>query len=158
QLNKQINTVTERYPRYSEQFMNLLLAQWEKSQEAFRSWCHREYQNIYKLPVDKSIWGVWEHAKEVSLSVLFERKHYYKHVKLDWPLRLASMLVTPLEFLERQSVYKTYCPGCLFHSRTLLCGGDPPDRTGLVHFGKHFYWLCQQHIDEFLKVPEKFLP
>ncbi|KYB25398.1 hypothetical protein TcasGA2_TC034458 [Tribolium castaneum] len=147
-----------KYPQYSQRFVRHLYNEWEKSQELFRIWCDREYQNIYKVAVDRSIWGVWEQAKIVTLSVMFERKHYYQHIKADWPLRLANMLVTPFEFLERRSGYKTFCPGCLFYFRKLTNGGDPPDRTGLVQYLSHFYWLCQEHIEDFLKNPDVFLP
>jgi adenylate/nucleoside-diphosphate kinase len=155
---KQAATPNNKYPQYSQRFIRHLLEEWKKTKEEFRVWCDKEYQNIFKLPVDRCIWGVWNQAKEVTLSVMFERKHYYKHVKSDWPLRLANMIVTPLEFLERQSGYKTYCPACLYYSRTLMNGGDPPDRTGLVQYRNFFYWLCEKHIEEFLKNPEMFLP
>lgn len=85
-------------------------------------------------------------------------KHYYINIVKDWPLRLAAMQVTPMEFSERQSPFKIFCPCCLHFENVLTSGGDPPDRTGLVQFRLKFYWLCQEHIELFLKTPEMFLP
>lgn len=147
-----------RMPRFSKKFINFRYEVWRENYSEFKEWFDREYQILTGIPITSSMWGVWNSAYEIALSVCYEVKHYYKHAKHDWPLRLANMQVTPLEFIERQSCYKTYCPCCLHYFNKLSSGGDPPDRTGLVHFRKHFYWLCEKHIEEFLKYPESFLP
>lgn len=145
-------------PRYSKKFIDLRYQVWRENYSEFKEWFDREYQILTEIPITSSKWGVWDSAYEIALAVCYEVKHYYKHAKHDWPLRLANMQVTPLEFIERQSCYKTYCPCCLHFFNRLSSGGDPPDRTGLVHFRKHFYWLCEEHIEHFLKCPESFLP
>ncbi|RZC32518.1 AAA 17 domain containing protein [Asbolus verrucosus] len=61
----------------NKRFIKHLLEEWNKTKEEFRIWCDREYQNIYKLPIDRSIWGIWDQAKEVAFAVTSERKHYY---------------------------------------------------------------------------------
>lgn len=143
---------------YSKHFIIYRYTEWVKVHSVFTHWFDREYQVTSKIPVGMSKWGIWSAANEFVLAVFSEIKHYYKHCRKDWPLRLANMQVTPLEYMERRSSYKGYCPCCLHHSNSLIFGGDPPDRTGLVQFRKKFYWLCEEHIEEFLKYPEMFLP
>nr|CAH7751630.1 unnamed protein product [Callosobruchus chinensis] len=146
------------FRRYSQHFVQHLLEEWTKTAEDFRDWFDREYQVTTCVPINTSNWSVWTQAKAVIQAAFFERKHYFSHVKDDWPLRLANMLVTPLEFHQRQSNYKTFCPCCLHFSNELTSGGDPPDRTGLVQYRKFYYWLCEDHIEQFLKTPDEFLP
>lgn len=146
------------FPLYSKLFILQRYHCWEKLMETFRGFFEREYQVTAKLPVQTCKWGVWNAALELTLSVFSEVKHYYQHHKYDWPLRVTNMQVTPLEFLERSSCYKHFCPCCLHYENVLKTSGDPPDRTGLVQFRKHFYWICDEHIEEFLQIPEMFLP
>lgn len=147
----------EKYLPYSERFTKHLFCKWRDEHEDFYNWCHREYQNICKVFIDCSSWGVWKHVVEITFSVLYERKQYYEFAKEDKPLRLTYMLVTPLEYLERRSEYKNYCPVCYYYFRSLNRSDDPPDRSGLIHF-REFYWICDQHVEMFLNVPEKYLP
>lgn len=143
---------------YSPHIILYRYEEWMKIHRVFTHWFDREYQVTSKVPVAKSKWGVWTGANEFVVAVFSEIKHYYKHCRKDWPLRLANMQVTPLEYVERRSAYKSYCPCCLHHSKSLVTGGDPPDRTGLIQYRKKFYWLCENHIEEFLKYPELYLP
>lgn len=143
---------------YPKEFMLHRYNCWSKLAERFNEWFEREYQVMGSQPVKTCKWGVWNAALELTMSVLSEIKHYYQHCKCDWPLRLTNMQITPLEFLERSSCYKHFCPCCLHYKNIMKTSGDPPDRTGLVQFRKFFYWICNEHIEEFLKVPESFLP
>lgn len=34
----------------------------------------------------------------------------------------------------------------------------PPDHRGTIQFREHFYWICSQHINEFIQHPQKYLP
>lgn len=131
--------------------------EWKKNSQAFRKWFDREYQVLVHIPISTSNWSVWNQARKYITAVFFEIKHYFVHVADDWPLRLANMQVTPLEFLERQGAFKTYCPCCLHFSNTLTNGGEPPDRTGLVQYRHWFYWICSEHIEYFLKNPDIFM-
>lgn len=143
---------------YSKHLIAFRYAEWLKSHGEFRHWFDREYQVLSKIQITPSKWGIWCAVNEYVLAVFSEIKHYYRHCKQDWPLRLANMQVTPLEFVERRSSYKSYCPCCLHYFNSLNSGGEPPDRTGLVQFRKYFYWLCETHIEEFFQNPEPFLP
>lgn len=134
-----------------------LLNEWNKYSQTFREWFDREYQVTVTIPISTSNWSVWHQAKKYLEAVFFEIKHYFIHVTDDWPLRLANMQITPLEFLERQGAFKTYCPCCLHFSNILMNGGEPPDRTGLVQYRYFFYWICPEHIDNFLMNPDIFL-
>lgn len=145
-------------PPYSKHFMEYRFKIWAEDQEAFRSWLDSEYQNMVKVPIDTCMWDIWEKSYGFLKAAVYEVRHYFIHCREGWPLRLANMLVSPLEYMERESPYKTYCPCCLFHSYQLVSGGFPPDRTGLVHFRKYFYYLCPNHIEEFLETPCQFLP
>ncbi|KAK9889594.1 hypothetical protein WA026_006967 [Henosepilachna vigintioctopunctata] len=144
-------------PPYSKHFMQHRYKIWEKDQKEFRSWLDREYQNMVRVPIDTCMWDIWEKAFEYVKAAIYEIKHYHVHAKDNWPLRLAYMLVSPLEFLERQSSYKIYCPCCLYFNNELISSDFPPDRTGLVHFKKYFYYICPKHIDQFLDMPDRFL-
>ncbi|XP_056637228.1 adenylate kinase 9-like [Diorhabda sublineata] len=146
------------FPRYSIRFVNHLYKGYKENTETFKPWFDREYQVTTKISIDTCNWSVWSQANKVITSVLFEIKHYFTHCHQDWPLRLCNMQVTPLEFLERQSSYKTFCPCCLHFSNMLTSGGDVPDRTGLVQWRQYYYWLCPEHVETFLKTPEAFLP
>lgn len=148
----------ENFPRFSRPFFEHLLSEWNESSEVFRRWFDREYQVSTKIPITSSIWSVFEQTKQFVISVFFEIKHYYSKISKNWPLRIANMKVTPLEFLERQSSFKSFCPCCVHFSDELVTGGQPPDRTGLVQYQKYFYWLCPEHIELFLKNPEQYLP
>ncbi|XP_074034229.1 adenylate kinase 9-like [Leptinotarsa decemlineata] len=153
------DTGKQGYPRFSENFVEYLFSKWTETAEDFRKWFDREYQVTTKVPIGTSNWSVWSQASGFIKAVLFEIKYYHSnaHAHKDCPLRVANMQVTPLEFLERQSSYKTFCPCCLHFSRVLSSGGEPPDRTGLVQWRNFFYWLCGDHIESFLKTPEIFL-
>uniref|UniRef100_A0A6P7FKY8 Adenylate kinase 9-like n=1 Tax=Diabrotica virgifera virgifera TaxID=50390 RepID=A0A6P7FKY8_DIAVI len=146
------------FPKYSLRFVKHLYQEYREVAETFKPWFDREYQSVYKISIDRNNWSLWYQSEKVMTAVFFEIKHYYIHCHNDWPLRLANMQVTPLEFLERQSSYKTFCPCCLHFSNMLTSGGEVPDRTGLVQWRHYYYWLCPQHIERFLKTPEIFLP
>ncbi|XP_044755201.1 adenylate kinase 9 [Coccinella septempunctata] len=145
-------------PPYSKHFMEYRYKIWENDQEGYRTWLDGEYQNMVRVPINTCMWDIWEKAYDFLKAAVYEIRHYFIHCKDGWPLRLANMLVSPLEFMERESIYKTYCPCCLYHSNSLVSGGFPPDRTGLVHFRKYFYYVCADHIEEFLETPCQFLP
>ncbi|XP_050304296.1 adenylate kinase 9-like [Anthonomus grandis grandis] len=145
-------------PKLGRRFICHLYAQWANESSSFRKWFDEEYQATVRLPIDKSLWDLWNESKKYILSTIFEINHYYKNIMQDWPLRLGNLLVTPLEFIERQSAFKSYCPVCLHLTNSLLNGGEPPDRTGVVQYRNHFYWICQEHIEVFLKTPELYLP
>ncbi|KAL3268319.1 hypothetical protein HHI36_007437 [Cryptolaemus montrouzieri] len=121
-------------PPYSKHFMEYRYKVWEKEQQKFRSWLDREYQNMVRVPINTCMWDIWEESYSFVKAAVYEIKHYHIHSKDGWPLRLSYMLVSPLEFKERQSSYKMYCPCCLCRFNKLVSGGSPPDRTGLVHF------------------------
>ncbi|XP_045473431.1 adenylate kinase 9-like [Harmonia axyridis] len=145
-------------PPYSKHFLEYRCELWESDQEAFRSWLDKEYQNMARVAINTCMWDIWERAFDFVKAAVYENKHYFIHCRDGWPLRLANMLVTPLEYMERESSYKTYCPCCLYHFNKLESGGFPPDRTGLVHFRKHYYYVCPDHIEEFLETPCQFIP
>lgn len=144
--------------KYSLRYIRHLWEEWCGTAAQFRDWFDKQYQVTAQVPICTSNWSVWTQVRKLIYAVFFEIKHYHVKIKKGWPLRIANMQVAPLEFLERQSSYKTYCPCCLYHSKELTCGGMPPDRTGLVQFRDFFYWICDEHINEFLETPEMFLP
>lgn len=146
------------FPKFSTGFLSHLYEKWSKDSEFFREWFDREYQAMTRIKIAPSKWSVWAQTREYLLSTFSEISHYHKHIIDDWPLRLGNMLITPLEFLERQSSFKTYCPVCLHLTNSLVSGGDPPDRTGLIQYRSHFYWVCDRHVKLFLKVPDQYLP
>lgn len=146
------------FPIFSKAFFDRILTEWNETGEEFRNWFDREYQVMTKIPISTSKWSIFEQAKKYIFSVFFEMKHYFSKITQDWPLRLAYMKVTPLEFLQRQSSVKTFCPCCLKFSKDLVSGGEPPDRKGLVQYKTYFYWLCDDHIEQFLKSPVKYVP
>lgn len=149
-----LHSETSVAPLYSDRFIMRICRECSKFTQDFRDWLDREYQNRAKLSTH-NLWRLWQDAYALVTAVTSEIKHYYKHANDDWPLRVSNMLVTPIEFLERQSKYKDYCPVCI--SRNELCtSGFPPDRTGLVQYKSHYYWLCQKDIETFLKCPECF--
>lgn len=148
----------ENLPKFSKAFYEHILNEWNLTAAKFRNWFGREYQVTTEVPISESNWLVYKNTKQHTTSIFFEIKHYYKNVSKDWPLRVANMKISPLEFLERQSSFKTFCPCCLHFSNELESGGDPPDRTGVVQYRSYLYWLCNDHIELFLKAPEKYLP
>lgn len=146
------------FPKYSIRYFEHILKEWSLTAPAFRQWFDKEYQVITKMAMSSSKWSITEQAKIFVISILFEIKHYFNHVTKNWALRLASMTVSPLEFLQRQSAYKTFCPCCLHYTGELITGGEPPDRTGLIQYNKYFYWLCANHVEIFLRHPDEYLP
>ncbi|XP_030766969.1 adenylate kinase 9-like [Sitophilus oryzae] len=146
------------FPKYSKCFVLRFYELWSKDSGCFREWFDREYQATVSLPIDPSKWRLYHESKGYLESTFWEIKHYHQHISEDWPLRLGNMLVTPLEFLDRQTSYRHYCPLCLHFSNKLVSGGDPPDRTGLIQFRFNFYWICNDHVDFFLATPELYLP
>lgn len=148
---------TRTMPKFSDRYVEHLLAEWDKDSDSFRSWFDREYQQLAKIPISITQWAVWTKAQAYITRTVFEVQYYFIHAADDWPLQLGYMKVTPLEFLERQSAFKTYCPCCLHYSNTLTSGGEPPDRTGLVQCRYFFYWICNEHLNNFLKTPTIFL-
>ncbi|CAH0554603.1 unnamed protein product [Brassicogethes aeneus] len=139
-------------PLYSSRLIKHMLREWNSVANCFRRWVDKEFQIRGKMSTLNK-WTAFKSSLELIMACCSEVKHYYKHIKDDWPLRVSNMAVSHAEFLERQSNYKEYCPVCLSFNE--LCnGGFPPDRTGLVHYKHHFYWLCPDHIELFLKCPE----
>ncbi|KAF2881950.1 hypothetical protein ILUMI_24223 [Ignelater luminosus] len=144
-------------PVFSKKFIDHRYEEFLKTKIEFREWLDGEYQTLGKIPVKLSKWGIWTAAYELATAVFSEIKHYFKFARCDLALRLGNMQVTPLEFIERQSIFKHYCPCCLHYDNILISGGDPPDRTGLVQFRKFYYYLCHEHIDQFIDDPEQFI-
>ncbi|XP_076265795.1 adenylate kinase 9-like [Rhynchophorus ferrugineus] len=152
------NDVSRSLPKYSDGFMTHLYDEWKREADNFRAWFDREYQGLTKLSIAPSRWALFHQCKDYLETMFWEVIHYHRHIRDEWPLRLGNMLVTPLEFLERQSIFKHYCPVCLHFLNRLISSGEPPDRTGLIQFRFNFYWICNEHVEMFLKNPDKFLP
>ncbi|KAL1498117.1 hypothetical protein ABEB36_008970 [Hypothenemus hampei] len=151
-------TPPKNFRKFSPKFITHLYEEWLKDANFFREWFDKQYQAMVKFPIGTCSWPVWYQSQNYLLSTFSEINHYHNHIRDDWPLRLGNMLVTPLEFLDRQSSFKTFCPVCLHFSNTLINGGEPPDRSGVVQYKSYFYWICPAHIELFLKTPEKYLP
>ncbi|KAF5294362.1 hypothetical protein FQR65_LT10815 [Abscondita terminalis] len=145
------------FPIYSEAFIDHRFEIRATHEDEFFCWLNDEYQNNAKLVAKQCKWGVWDECYKLTLAAVYEMKHYHKYAFHDYVLRLSYMQVTPLEFLQRQSSYRQYCPCCLFFEYKLRNGGHPPDRTGLVQFRRYFYYLCQEHIELFIKDPEPYI-
>ncbi|KAK4878277.1 hypothetical protein RN001_010783 [Aquatica leii] len=144
-------------PPFSKTFINHRYQNHLLYASDFRNWLDKEYQNNVRVTVQSCKWAMWNDCLKLALSAFFEVKCYHRYAFKDYVLRLSYMQITPLEFIQRQSLYKDYCPCCLFFQNILNRGGEPPDRTGLVQFRMYFYYLCHDHIDLFIKDPEKFI-
>lgn len=160
------NEVVERFGTYSfkesirrcsKPFFVQIFNEWILTKEEFRKLFDREYQVTTKIPISISNWLVYDKTKKCLISVFFEIRRYYNDVSKGCPLRLAHMKISPLEFIERQSSYKSFCPCCFHFSNDLVSGGNPPDRTGVVQYRKYFYWLCHDHIELFFQTPDNYL-
>lgn len=145
-------------PPFSSKLIKYRYDQWLLSADEYRDWLENEYQIVAKVEVDRSKWGVWNQAQNLTLAVFSQVKDYYNYAHKETALRLANMQVTPFEFIERQSSFENYCPCCIHFSYYLVNGGDPPDRTGLIQYKSKFYWICNDHIQTFIDNPEQFLP
>ncbi|KAF5303331.1 hypothetical protein FQA39_LY10070 [Lamprigera yunnana] len=144
-------------PTYSQRFIDYRYRNFTYCVKFFRPWIEKEYQIGAKLVVTPCEWGMWNKSLQFASTALFEVKHYHRYVFNNYALRLCYMHVTPLEFLERQSLYKQYCPVCLLFENVLENGGEPPDRTGVVQFQYHFYYLCNRHMQLFIDDPLRFI-
>lgn len=67
------------------------------------------------------------------------------------------MLVTPDEFFLKQGEFSHYCPACLYYNNYLINGGPYVDNNGIIQFRHSYYWVCQEHFEQFLATPHKFL-
>ncbi|XP_065173287.1 adenylate kinase 9-like [Atheta coriaria] len=148
---------TQHKPQYSKKFVKYRYDDWLIDKEIYRQWIDKEYQNLATVSVEPSRWSTWVNAREIILAVLNEIKYYYRNCGKDMALRVANLLVTPYEFLSRQSEFRYYCPLCLYYDNALNCGGRPPDRTGMISYHDKYYWLCSDHIEEFEDNPTAFL-
>lgn len=153
------NNATPRnnIPNYSKTFVSYQYSIWCETQDAFRQWLEAEYQIVAKVPVQPCKWGVWHKAYDLAAAALFEMRFYHLHAGDESALRLSYMQVSPMEFVHRRSSYKEYCLGCLLHRNEFICTQLPPDRSGLVQYKYYYYWLCEEHVETFIRDPEKYL-
>lgn len=144
-------------PVFSLEFIKHRCEEWFRCVDDCSNWLDSEYQVWKMIEVKPCKWGVWKSAFDLAQAAMFEIQYYFRNCHRDMALHLANMQVTPAEFKKRCSSFKHYCPSCLCFDNKLVNGGDPPDRTGLVQFRNNFYWVCNEHIDEFVNDPELYL-
>lgn len=153
---KDVNETRHITPTYSTKFIDYRYENWHDSEEEFHNWLDKEYQIIGNIQVEPCKWGVWSSAYELATACLFEVRFYHVHARDDTVLSLSYMQVSSMEYVNRRSYYKEYCPCCLY-DKTLTSTHNPPDRTGLVQFKYYYYCLCSDHIEIFIQDPEKYL-
>ncbi|CAG9865025.1 unnamed protein product [Phyllotreta striolata] len=146
------------FPKYGVEFIKHLRSEWKTYVNKFKCWFDREYQLMYKISIEPSMWSIWHQSNEIIKNVAVENRCYVVNCYKNWPLRLSYMQVTPLEFMERKSAYDSFCPCCYLLDDVLTTGGSPPDRTGLVQWRNYYYWICNKHFDWFLKTPDNYVP
>ncbi|XP_031358022.1 adenylate kinase 9-like [Photinus pyralis] len=144
-------------PPFSERFISHRYHQVKMLEPIFQEWFQSEYQVLKTIQVGPSRWRAWNQSRDLAMDAFSQVQHYFSHASADTPLHLAHMLVTPLEFIERQSGYKNYCPCCLYFDNCLIDGGSPPDRTRLLQFREYFYFICSSHTEHFLGDPLRFI-
>ncbi|XP_076242300.1 adenylate kinase 9-like [Calliopsis andreniformis] len=149
---------TKKPPNFSEKFLEHRYKNWSIDQESFRQWLKRFTQNVIELDGSKSMWYMWTRADEEVRRRYTNIRRYFRESDYDKVHRLEFMSVSPYEFKKRQSLYESYCPLCLFHENITKTSGSPPDHQGMVQFREHFYWICPQHLNEFIRKPERYLP
>ncbi|EFN78355.1 Uncharacterized protein C6orf224 [Harpegnathos saltator] len=132
---------------------------WQVHQASFRDWLKKFARNVVELDAMKSKWNVWTLADRAVRSRFSEITLYQRDADLDKIHSLRHMCVSPFEFQERQSQYKSYCPVCLFRENVLQqASRQRMDNQGMVQFEEHFYWICPRHMAVFTADPRQYLP
>ncbi|KAL2741952.1 adenylate kinase 9-like [Vespula maculifrons] len=135
-----------------------LYDQWQVDQENFRSWLKKFSQNVFEIDGSNNKWGVWIHADRVVREKFMNIRRYFRDSDYDKVHSLENMCVSPYEFKSYQSTFESYCPVCLLLDNSIVSSGGLIDRTGLVQFREHFYWICTKHMNDFIKYPLKYVP
>lgn len=144
-------------PPFSEKFIKIRYKYWQDESFKLHDRLHYEFQNIYTFENLNNRWCIWEKAKSIACSNFSNILNHFinRYKNLVFPLK--SLLISPFEFSEKQGYYKNLCPCCLFYDNKLEQGGTPPDRNGLVQYLEYYYWICQKHLDMFMKNPLYYL-
>lgn len=132
--------------------------EWEKEIGTLSQYLHREFQNVFSISYPENKWDIWSRTKSIVIDTFFEILNFFLDRYLDTAKMLKSLAVVPKEFTERQSSYKNYCPACIYYDDFLVSGGTPPKRTGLAYYQDRYYWICTDHLKEFLNKPSFFIP
>lgn len=156
-LSRASDDRTIKPPTFSNSFLSHRYAVWEVEQGHFRTWLKSFTQNVIELDATKCMWYVWSQADRRVCSRYTIIRSYFRESDYDKIHSLKYMSVSPYEFRRRQSRFESYCPLCLYYENTMKTSG-PPDHRGTIQFREHFYWICSQHINEFIQHPQKYLP
>ncbi|XP_076631842.1 adenylate kinase 9 isoform X2 [Colletes latitarsis] len=143
---------------FSDKFLAHRYASWDVDQEKYRDWLKKFTQNVIEVDATKSTWHIWTRADREICSRYERIRLYFRESDYDKCHDLTFMNVSPYEFKQRQSRFESYCPLCLFYKNIMKTSGPPPDHRGMVQFREHFYWICPQHTNDFVRDPQRHLP
>lgn len=144
-------------PRFSKRFLAHLYDVWRIDQGSYRRWLRRFNQNVIEVDATRCMWHVWTRADENVCSRYLGIRKYFRECDYEKVHCLRYMSVSPYEFRSKQSGFRSYCPLCLYHEDALT-RSEVPDHRGTVQFREHLYWVCPEHMDEFVQDPQRYLP
>lgn len=142
-----------RPPTYSPCYLSHQYEEWEKGSEGFRSWLNNFSQNLFAVDATVQKFAVWKRVDEEVRRRLFSIRNYFREADYDKAHLLTHMCVSPYEFRQRQSLYESYCPVCFGFDNVLTLSKTPPSQEGMVQFRENFYWVCKNHLRNFLADP-----
>ncbi|XP_017890297.1 adenylate kinase 9 isoform X2 [Ceratina calcarata] len=149
---------TTKPTNFSNQFLTHRYTIWQADYENYRSWLQKFTQNIIEVDATMCRWYVWTKADKEVCSRYMTIRSYFRESDYEKVHRLKYMSVSPYEFTRRQSQFEFYCPMCLYLDDIMRFSGPPPDHEGMVQFREHFYWICPQHLEQFVRNPLNYLP
>ncbi|GLV32585.1 uncharacterized protein CBL_00705 [Carabus blaptoides fortunei] len=160
QIQASSDSESERELISSYSFMTLKYKynEWKRYSEKFREWLEDLYENVYPIFNKDSKWHLWVQTKDVSFTVWKHFHSYLKHKHFEVAHSMKSLCVSPDEFLVRQSIFRNYCPLCLYYDDSLVFCGKHPNRSCILQFQNDFFYICEIHINMFVKNPLKYVP
>lgn len=143
-------------PPYSRPFIQNRCKKWSENSYKIRNWINNDYQNIYVLDGNQSLWQCLADAtKVINNKFIPEAHHYLTHVENN-AVKAHVMCISNEIFSQRKSCYKNFCPLCL--SDNVLKHSDyPVDKRGVVQYMNKFFWVCARHMNDVLRKPQNYL-
>lgn len=132
--------------------------EWNETYSRFTQWIQGTYNNLYEIKAELNITNVFYSAYDIIRKSYFGILNYVEYCITDKVLPLQYLCVTHQEFESRKSKLSYNCPVCWIIKQRLVFPSDTTAKiSGLFQYVNHFYWVCSDHAQKFLKNPKKYM-
>lgn len=155
---KNLNLNDFRLPYKQRVNLDLKHQEWKQTYKRFAEWNQSAYNNLYEIDAKSNVADIFYKSYDIFRKSYFDILNYVEYSTLDKVLSLKHLCVSKHEFESRCSGLGYSCPVCWVENVKLKNPVNETRHLGYVQYLSTFYWICSEHMNEFCKNPNKYLP